>query len=253
MPGHLGPMAAISCHRGQKRGKDSPSPEREGRSSTDPGPGLPFPCAPGAGNWSDFFLLRDVFVHIHPATRGTTVMELRKERVPAEPLLMHQGGKKRKQKENPRTTHARAQQGSGGSWQGNSGFVPGGKQPQAHGDPQSCHGCSPGSSATAPGGHWDTLVTHKASPMSGHLTPAESLWLSREAWPFILPPRGCCAHPQPPCSSSPPSRQAGAASPAVPRGSGLSGTSKAPQGAGGAAGGWRWLRGQLDPNPSSEG
>lgn len=40
----------------------------------------------------------------------------------------------------------------------------GGKQPQAPSDPQSSRGCSDGSFDTMPSGHWDTLVTHMASP-----------------------------------------------------------------------------------------
>lgn len=72
-------MAAISCQRRQKE-RDEFSLPRAGVSDTAVTPG-PVPPFPGIGNWSDFIFL-DVFVHVHPVTRGTKVVELRKERAP---------------------------------------------------------------------------------------------------------------------------------------------------------------------------
>lgn len=165
-------------------------------------------------------MLEDGFVHIHPVTRGTKVVELRKERAPgrectASPLLIHQGGSspEGRQKENPRTPHARAQHRvrrelageiPGLCWVGNSLRLPVTRRapvaaPMAHSTP-------------CPAGTGTRLSLTWLPPMSGHLTPAERPSLSQEAWPFILPPMGLRL-----LSSSPTSLRILTPSPPAPR------------------------------------
>lgn len=119
--------------------------------------------------------------------------------------------------------------GQEGAGRGDPGFVSGGKQPQAHSDPQSSHGWSDGSFHTTPGGHCDTLVTHTASPRVWAPHPRRETLVISGSLAFYPASQGATlfihnlpAHRQPPAA-----RPRGLTAWLCPEDSGLSGTSKA--------------------------
>lgn len=129
---------------------------------------------------------------------------------------------------------------------GDPGLCVGWETASGCGDPQSCSVAQ----RTPRPGHRDTLVTHTAPPASGHRAPADRPSLSHTLGLLSCLPGGCCAHPQPPCSSS--------SSPRGLTGTGGSGTEKRSRlpGTAGAEGaereGWglRMAQRQLDSNPA---
>lgn len=109
------------------------------------------------------------------------------------------------------------------------GFVLSGKEPQAHSDPQSSYGWSDGSFHTRLSGHWDTLVTHMASPHVWARHPRRETLVISGSLAFYPASQGAAlfihnlyAHPHPPDCQTP-----RLTAWLCPEDSGLSGTSKA--------------------------